>query len=87
MLKAEEVMREYPFRDLPADHAGIFAPDNGCINVPLVLRTLFRLAQGSACTRARIAVGQRWRLLDHGYRRAADGAGQALHSSVRGVWQ
>jgi sarcosine oxidase / L-pipecolate oxidase len=46
MLKAEEVMRKYPFRDLPADYAGIFAPDNGCINVPLVLRTLFRLAQG-----------------------------------------
>ncbi len=45
MLTANEIMAEYPFKDLPSYFEGIFAPDNGCINVPLVLRTLYRLAE------------------------------------------
>jgi sarcosine oxidase / L-pipecolate oxidase len=43
-LNAKQIMAEYPFRDLPDDFIGVFAPDNGCINVPLVLRALYRLA-------------------------------------------
>jgi sarcosine oxidase/L-pipecolate oxidase len=46
LLTAAEIMREYPFRNLPAEFIGIFAPDNGCINVPQVLRALHRLAAG-----------------------------------------
>lgn len=42
-LTREQIMKEYPFRDLPKNFIGIFAPDNGCINVPLVLRSLYRL--------------------------------------------
>jgi sarcosine oxidase/L-pipecolate oxidase len=44
MLSAAEIMSEYPFRNLPSDFVGVFAPDNGCINVPLLLRALHRLA-------------------------------------------
>lgn len=36
---------EYPFKNLPEAWEGIFAPDNGVINVPLLLRTLARLAK------------------------------------------
>lgn len=43
-LTAQQIQAEYPFTNLPSDFVGIFAPDNGCINVPLVLRTLYRLA-------------------------------------------
>lgn len=43
-LTAAEIMSEYPFRNLPSNFVGIYAPDNGCINVPLVLRTLYRMA-------------------------------------------
>lgn len=32
-LTAEEIMNEYPFKDLPKHYVGVFAPDNGCINV------------------------------------------------------
>jgi sarcosine oxidase/L-pipecolate oxidase len=46
LLDAAEIMREYPFKGLPATFEGVFAPDNGCINVPLVLRNLYRLAAG-----------------------------------------
>lgn len=45
ILTAKEIMAEYPFKDLPGNFEGIYAPDNGCINVPLVLRSLYRLAQ------------------------------------------
>ena len=37
-------MREYPFKNLPDSFIGVFAPDNGCINVPQVLRALYYLA-------------------------------------------
>ncbi|MEG5048412.1 FAD-dependent oxidoreductase [Microcoleus sp. B4-C1] len=43
-LTAQKIMEEYPFRNLPSNFIGLFAPDNGCINVPLVLRSLYRLA-------------------------------------------
>jgi sarcosine oxidase / L-pipecolate oxidase len=45
ILNVAEIMRQYPFRKLPGNFVGIFAPTNGCINVPLLLRTLYRLAQ------------------------------------------
>jgi sarcosine oxidase/L-pipecolate oxidase len=45
ILKPAQIMQRYPFRDLPANFVGVFAPDNGCINVPLLLRSLYRLAQ------------------------------------------
>jgi sarcosine oxidase / L-pipecolate oxidase len=43
-LTAKEIMAEYPFKDLPAAFVGVFAPDNGCINVPQVLRSLYQVA-------------------------------------------
>lgn len=43
-LTAEEIMKEYPLKNLPSHFQGIFAPDNGCINVPKVLRALHRLS-------------------------------------------
>jgi sarcosine oxidase/L-pipecolate oxidase len=43
-LTAKQIMAEYPFKDLPSDFIGVFAPDNGCINVPQVLRSLYYLA-------------------------------------------
>jgi sarcosine oxidase / L-pipecolate oxidase len=44
ILDAKQIMREYPFKNLPGSFIGVFAPDNGCINVPQVLRTLYYLA-------------------------------------------
>jgi sarcosine oxidase/L-pipecolate oxidase len=41
----QEMENEYPFKNLPETWEGIFAPDNGVINVPLLLRTLARLAK------------------------------------------
>lgn len=49
-LTVDEIEAEYPLHDLPRNFVGIFAPDNGCINVPLVLRSLYRLAQGYGAT-------------------------------------
>ena len=45
ILTANQIMERYPFRALPSTFEGIFAPINGCINVPLLLRTLYRLSQ------------------------------------------
>jgi sarcosine oxidase/L-pipecolate oxidase len=45
ILTAAQIMQQYPFRNLPSNFTGVYAPDNGCINVPLLLRTLYRLAQ------------------------------------------
>ncbi len=50
MLTATEIEAEYPFTGLPGNFEGVFAPDNGCINVPLVLRTLHRLAGAYGAT-------------------------------------
>jgi sarcosine oxidase/L-pipecolate oxidase len=46
LLTAEQIMKEYPFKNLPSSFQGVFAPDNGCINVPQVLRSLHALASG-----------------------------------------
>ncbi|MET7331129.1 FAD-dependent oxidoreductase [Nonomuraea sp. NPDC005650] len=43
VLAAAQIQREYPFMRLPETFVGLYAPDNGCIDVPLVLRTLRRL--------------------------------------------
>jgi sarcosine oxidase / L-pipecolate oxidase len=43
-LTAKEIMAEYPFKGLASDVIGVFAPDNGCINVPQVVRSLYQLA-------------------------------------------
>ena len=43
ILNASEIMAEYPFANLPETYQGIFAEKNGVINVPLVLRTLYRM--------------------------------------------
>nr|VFK21237.1 MAG: sarcosine oxidase, monomeric form [Candidatus Kentron sp. LPFa]VFK34658.1 MAG: sarcosine oxidase, monomeric form [Candidatus Kentron sp. LPFa] len=45
VLSADQIMRRYPFKGLPNTFQGIFAPDNGCIDILLFLRTLYRLAQ------------------------------------------
>ncbi|KAI0380165.1 hypothetical protein F5Y04DRAFT_282295 [Hypomontagnella monticulosa] len=44
-LTREEIQDRYPFKDLPADWIGLYAPDNGVINVQLLLRTLLGLAK------------------------------------------
>ncbi|CAI4214327.1 unnamed protein product [Parascedosporium putredinis] len=44
-LTAREIETRYPFKNLPSDWVGLFAPDNGVINVPLLLRTLLKLAE------------------------------------------
>lgn len=50
VLNAAEIMREYPFKKLPSNFKGVYAPDNGCINVALVLRSLYRLALAYGAT-------------------------------------
>jgi sarcosine oxidase/L-pipecolate oxidase len=45
ILNVDQIMRQYPFQKLPGNFVGVFAPTNGCINVPLLLRSLYRLAQ------------------------------------------
>lgn len=44
-MTAQEIEQRYPFKNLPSDWVGLFAPDNGVINVQLLLRTLMRLAR------------------------------------------
>lgn len=44
-MSAKEIEARYPFKDLPSEWVGIHAPDNGIINVPLLLRTLLSLAK------------------------------------------
>ncbi|XDG06314.1 hypothetical protein ABKA04_005929 [Annulohypoxylon sp. FPYF3050] len=44
-LGAKEIENRYPFKDLPEEWIGLFAPDNGIINVQLLLRTLLSLAK------------------------------------------
>nr|POF14367.1 putative bifunctional amine oxidase [Quercus suber] len=45
LVTKEDMEKEYPFKNLPEAWEGIFAPDNGVINVPLLVRTLARLAK------------------------------------------
>jgi sarcosine oxidase/L-pipecolate oxidase len=50
ILTVDEIEAEYPFTGLPRNFQGLYAPDNGCIDVPLVLRTLHRLAMSYGAT-------------------------------------
>lgn len=45
LVTAEEIQATYPFKNLPPDWMGLYAPDNGIINVQLLLRTVFSLAK------------------------------------------
>ncbi|KAF8183762.1 FAD/NAD(P)-binding domain-containing protein [Mycena galopus ATCC 62051] len=42
-LDRDKIQAQYPFQNLPDNWKGLEMPDNGCINVPLLLRTLHRL--------------------------------------------
>ncbi|KAK5996864.1 Putative bifunctional amine oxidase [Cladobotryum mycophilum] len=44
-LTAKEIEERYPFKNLNSEWLGLFAPDNGVINVQLLLRTLLSLAK------------------------------------------
>ena len=44
-LTAKEIEQQFPFKDLPSCYEGLWAPDNGCINVALVLRKLAELSK------------------------------------------
>lgn len=44
-LSRDEIQENFPFQNLPDKWIGIDMPDNGCINVPLLLRTLYRLCE------------------------------------------
>lgn len=47
-VTAQQIEAEWPFKNLPKGekgYKGVFAPDNGVINVQLLLRTLSRLAK------------------------------------------
>lgn len=44
-VSAEEIEEQYPFKNLNKDWMGLFAPDNGVINVQLLLRSLYSLAR------------------------------------------
>lgn len=46
MLSRDEIEQQYPFRDLPDKWIGIDMPDNGCINLTLLLRKLYELSKG-----------------------------------------
>ncbi|MCJ1381524.1 hypothetical protein MMC17_004635 [Xylographa soralifera] len=41
----DEIEERYPFINLPETWQGLYAPDNGCINVQQLCRSLYRLAQ------------------------------------------
>ena len=42
-LDSDGIEKKLHLRNLPKDYLGLEMPDNGCINVPLLLRTLHRL--------------------------------------------
>lgn len=44
-VTAKEIEERYPFKNLPPKWIGLFAPDNGVINVQLLLRSLLSLAK------------------------------------------
>lgn len=44
-VTSAQIQERYPFKDLPEEWEGLFAPDNGVINVQLLIRTLSRLAK------------------------------------------
>ncbi|OJD38024.1 amine oxidase (flavin-containing) [Diplodia corticola] len=49
-LTTREIERRYPLKSLPSDWIGIYAPDNGVINVQLLVRTLLGLAKDYGAT-------------------------------------
>lgn len=44
-MTANDIEKRFPFKNLPSEWIGLFAPDNGVINVQLLLRTLLSLAK------------------------------------------
>lgn len=46
-LTADQIQQQFPFKDLPSNFEGLWAPDNGCINVSLVLRKLAELSRSN----------------------------------------
>ena len=44
-VSAKQIEEQYPFKNLESNWEGLFAPDNGVINVQLLLRTLYNLAK------------------------------------------
>ena len=44
-MTAGEIEKRYPFTNLPEEWEGVLAPDNGIIDVQLLVRTLLRLAR------------------------------------------
>lgn len=45
LVTAKEIEDWFPFKNLPPEWIGLYAPDNGAINVQLLLRTLLNLAK------------------------------------------
>lgn len=45
LVSAKDIEDRFPFKNLPSEWVGLFAPDNGVINVQLLLRTLLRIAK------------------------------------------
>ncbi len=44
-MSVKDIEDRYPFKDLPSEWIGLYAPDNGVVDVQLLLRTLLRLAK------------------------------------------
>lgn len=44
-LTVHEIMQQLPFKSLPQNFEGLWAPDNGCINVALLVRKLAELSR------------------------------------------
>lgn len=67
IVTKDQIENEYPFKNLPDGYEGIYAPDNGIINVQLMLRTLSRLAKDyGAHARQHIEVTKLVPLKEHG---------------------
>jgi len=50
ILNSNQIMERYPFKSIPQNWIGVYAPDNGCINVPLTLNALYHLAKSNGAT-------------------------------------
>ncbi|KAK4224657.1 peroxisomal sarcosine oxidase [Podospora fimiseda] len=44
-VTVDKIQQRWPFKDLPSSYEGLYAPDNGVINVPPLVRTLSRLTK------------------------------------------
>jgi sarcosine oxidase/L-pipecolate oxidase len=78
ILTVDQIMQQYPFRELPSNFIGVFAPDNGCINVPLLLRSLYRLAQSYGAKLVAHAVVQDLILAEDGVSVTFDAGGSRV---------